>query len=277
MLLVDAQVHVWAAHSAERPWPADGFARTHRPVPLGPEELLAEMDAAGVGRAVLVPPSWEGDYNDLALKAAREHPDRFAVMGRIRLDDPANAALLPGWKEQPGMLGARITFLVREHRKWLAEGVCDWFWPAAEAAGVPLMVLPPDQIAAIDRVAERHPGLRMVIDHLAMTSSRRDAEAFAAVTDVLPLARHANVAVKASALPCYTTESYPFPGIRDHIQAVYDAFGPDRMFWGTDLSRLPCSYTQAITHFTQELPFLSESDKERVMGQALCDWLGWRY
>ena len=43
---------------------------------------LKEMDAAGVARVVIVPPSWEGDRNDLALEAARLHPDRFAVMGR---------------------------------------------------------------------------------------------------------------------------------------------------------------------------------------------------
>jgi len=41
------------------------------------------MDLAGVRRIVIVPPSWEGDRNELALEAARLYPDRFAVMGRI--------------------------------------------------------------------------------------------------------------------------------------------------------------------------------------------------
>jgi predicted TIM-barrel fold metal-dependent hydrolase len=224
---------------------------------------------------VLVPPSWEGDYNDLALLAAQNHPSRFGVMGRIGLGDPANAALLPDWKRQQGMLGARVTFIVPEHKQWLKDRVCDWFWPAAEAAGVPVMVLPPDQLPAIDRVAARHPGLRLVLDHLAMTSSRRDAEAFATIKEVLPLARHPNLAVKASALPCYSTERYPFAGLRDYIRQVYDAFGPERVFWGTDLSRLPCSYAQAIAHFAEELPFLSARDKELIMGEAICRWLGW--
>ena len=44
------------------------------------------MAAAGVDRAVIVPPSWEGDRNDLALAAAQAHPDKFAVMGRPPLD-----------------------------------------------------------------------------------------------------------------------------------------------------------------------------------------------
>jgi L-fuconolactonase len=80
MLIVDAQVHIWAANTPERPWPAR--AEPHR-APLGKDELLAEMDKAGVDRVVIVPPSWEGDGNDLAIEAARSHPGRFAVMGRF--------------------------------------------------------------------------------------------------------------------------------------------------------------------------------------------------
>ncbi len=47
------------------------------------------------------------------------------------------------------------------------------------------------------------------------------------------------------------------------------------MFWGTDLSRLRGSYREAITLFTEELPFLSERDKESIMGTGICNWLGW--
>ena len=204
-----------------------------------------------------------------------DHPDRFAVMGRLDTGDPASAALLADWKTQPGMLGIRVSFLRPEQQQLLAEEALDWLWKGAEACGVPLMVLPPDQLPAIDRVAERYPGLRLTIDHLAMTSSRRGEVAFAALSDLIPLARRPNVAVKASALPCYTTEPYPYAGIRHHIERVFDAFGPDRVFWGTDFSRLPCSYRDAITHFTEELPFLSERDKELIMGRALRAWLGW--
>jgi hypothetical protein len=60
------------------------------------------------------------------------------------------------------------------------------------------------------------------------------------------------------------------------IHAVYDAFGPERMFWGTDLSLLPCSYREGITHFSEELPFLSAPDKQLIMGEAICRWLGWK-
>ena len=82
-MIVDSQVHIWGENTPERPWPAVQAVKAQRDIPLGQDELLREMDAAGVSRVVIVPPSWEGDRNDLGLAAAREHPQRFAVMGRI--------------------------------------------------------------------------------------------------------------------------------------------------------------------------------------------------
>jgi len=47
------------------------------------------------------------------------------------------------------------------------------------------------------------------------------------------------------------------------------------MFWGTDITKMPCSWRQFVTMFTEELPWLPERDKELIMGQAVCAWWGW--
>ena len=107
-MIVDAQVHLWKAESPDWPWIPG--ARPQMPEPFTIEKLVPLMDEAGVDRAVIVPPSWPGDRNDYALEAAKRYPNRFAVMGRIALKNPQSAALLPKWKEQPGMLGVRVTF-----------------------------------------------------------------------------------------------------------------------------------------------------------------------
>jgi L-fuconolactonase len=272
--IVDSQVHVWGADTPDRPWPARG--RAHRDNPLGAEELLGEMDAAGVERAVIVPPSWEGDRNDLALAAARAHPDRFAVMGRLDAEAPGAAELVAGWKEQPGMLGLRFLFHSPVLREPLFAGRIDWVWGAAERAGLPVMLLlhhhDMDRVASI---ARQNPGLKLAIDHLGLVSGEKDAHAFRGLESLLALARYPNISVKASALPCYTNEAYPFRGLQPYLRRVVDAFGPRRIFWGTDLSRLPCSYGQAIAMFTQEIPWLTEGDKEWIMGRGVCEWLGW--
>src|SRR5215470_20356473 len=157
MLIVDAQVHIWGTNTPERPWPT-GRSAPHRAQPFSKDDLLKEMDAAGVARVVIVPPSWEGDRNDLALEAARLHPDRFAVMGRLAIEKPESRGLVEGWKRQPGMLGLRFTFHTELQKPWLTDGTADWLWPAAERAGIPVMLFPPGSIPAVDRIAERYPG-----------------------------------------------------------------------------------------------------------------------
>jgi len=95
------------------------------------------------------------------------------------------------------------------------------------------------------------------------------------IGELLALARRPNIAVKASCLPHYTTDAYPYRWLHPYIHRVYDAFGPRRMFWGSDLSRLPCTYRQAVTLFTEEIPWLTSEDKEWIMGRGLCEWLRW--
>lgn len=124
------------------------------------------------------------------------------------------------------MLGLRFTFHTDLQRPWLTDGTADWLWSAAERAGVPIMVFVPGSAPAMHRIAAEHPGLRLVIDHLALGGSKKDAAAFAQLPEVLALAKHPNVAVKASALPCYSSEPYPFRGLHSYIRQVYDAFGP---------------------------------------------------
>jgi hypothetical protein len=54
-----------------------------------------------------------------------------------------------------------------------------------------------------------------------------------------------------------------------------EAYGPRWVFWDTDLSRLTCTYRQAVTLFTEELNFLSDDDKDWIMGRGIAEWLGW--
>jgi predicted TIM-barrel fold metal-dependent hydrolase len=274
-VIIDSQIHIWGPDTPERPWRPGGVATGHLDSSPTVAGLLQVMDGAGVDRSVIVPPSWEGDRNDLALAAAASHPERFAVMGRFPLHTPAECAQLAAWRRRPGMLGVRLTLHVNPWRQWFAQGALDWFWEAADRADVPVMVYAPGLLGQVDTVAERHPRLRLIMDHLALQVGRTGAAAFASIDELLALAKHPNVAVKASALPCHSADSYPFADLHQHIRRVFDAFGPRRLFWGSDYTRLPCSYQQAVDLFTEALPFLSAQDKEWVMGRAISAWLGW--
>jgi hypothetical protein len=163
-------------------------ARPHRPEPLGADELIGMMDRTGIDRAVIVPPSPVGDSNDTALEAAARFPARFAVMGRFNPEADAARERLESWLDQPGMLGIRMTFFKPIWARWLAPGVIDWFWSGCERLGIPLMVLAPGLLGDIAALAQRHPGLAIIVDHMGRRSELRDAESFADLDQLLALA-----------------------------------------------------------------------------------------
>jgi predicted TIM-barrel fold metal-dependent hydrolase len=278
MKIIDAQVHVWQPESPERPWPQGGAARAQLPYALTYERLLAVMNEAGVDRAILVPPSWEGDRNDHALAGVAAHPDRFAVMGRLALDQPDNAKALSTWKKRAGMLGVRLTFVLEREREWMRDGTTDWFWAAAEAANVPIMMHATGLLNYVKAIAKRHPSLKIIIDHFGLSSAMaKEGRSAECIDATVSLAGQQNVYVKLSAAPVYSQQSYPFHDLDGYIRRLVDAFGPQRCMWGTDLSHAleKATYRQCVTHFTEELKFLSEQDKEWIMGRSVAECLGW--
>jgi hypothetical protein len=125
------------------------------------------------------------------------------------------------------------------------------------------------------RIAERHPVLKLIVDHMGVPRASKDEAGDRFQPELLTLARYPNVAVKATGQAGYAEDAYPFRSLHPHLHRVFDAFGPQRMFWGMDIIRMPCSWRQCVTLFTEELPWLKDHDLDLVMGEAVCNWLGW--
>jgi predicted TIM-barrel fold metal-dependent hydrolase len=271
MQIVDAQIHTWGTGL---PSNLSHWQITH----FTPAEAIVLMDEGGVDAAVIHPPGWDPHSTDMAFAAVRDYPGRFAIMGSLPLAQPDSRERIKNWRDQPGMLGLRYTFLHDPARQQLKDGTIDWLWAEAEKAGVPIAMLATDSLTEIAGIAQRHPALRLTIDHLGGRgglTTLKDAAAMTHIPELLALAKFPNVAVKATGAPAYSSEAYPFPGMHTYLRQIYDAFGPNRMFWGTDISKMPCSWRQCVTMFTEELPWLNDQDKRLVMGEALCAWWGW--
>jgi predicted TIM-barrel fold metal-dependent hydrolase len=205
MQIVDAQIHAWGTGLPSN--------MSHRQVTsYTPAEAIAMMDEGGVDAAVIHPPGWDPGSTDMAFKAVRDYPNRFAILGSVKLEDPASRDRIATWRDQPGMLGLRYTCLHEPMRTWIADGT---------------------------------------------------------------LAKHPNIGVKVTGAPGYSAEAYPFPTMQGYVRQIFDAFGPRRTFWGTDITKMPCSWRQCVTMFTEAMPWMTEQDKEQVMGKALCAWWGW--
>jgi predicted TIM-barrel fold metal-dependent hydrolase len=274
-VIVDSQVHVWAPETPQRPWRS---ADAHLAQPFGYADLLREMKLAGVDRAVLIPPAWEGDRVDFVLEAAAKHPDRFAAMGRIAVQHPdESAARLPRWTSQPGMLGIRLSFQKEHNRHWMTDGTAHWFWPAAERLRIPVMVFAPAWPDRIREIAIAHPKLTLIVDHMGLLREQ-DEQAAAVMERTAALADCPNLHVKVTSVPLYSSEPYPYRNLHEPLRRLIGAFGRKRAFWGTDITRIwsICSYRQCVTLFTEELDFLSADDLEWVMGRGVMECLKWR-
>ena len=274
-MIVDAGVHVWRPEHPTRPWPP-GREEPQRKEPFGVEELLGLMDASGVDRAVVVPPIWVGEDNTEVLEWAAKHPQRIAVMGRHPFT-PETVGQLAAWRDQPGMLGIRMSYPAAEFGDWLDLDRTDWFWSAAAEAGLPLFVLCQNQAERLVPIARRYPQLPLIVDHLALRNIRldrlagREADAFERFDDLLALARFPNVSVKFSSLPTYSNEPYPYRDLDQGLQRARDAFGSERIMWASDLTRMsllenPPGYAELLGHVRDELPFLSPAERDDILG-----------
>lgn len=274
MKIIDSQLHCFYPNTIQRPWP-EGATPVHGPE-FTIEQASAVLDQHGVQGAVLVPPSWNGWDNQYSLDAAVAQPRRFTVMGRFNFEAPDARERLRTWRQQAGMAGVRF-FIQGSPWVSLLQPELSWVWKIAEETRLPVMSAIPGNVAGFEPILTQFPDLRLIIDHAGRhPRGALDQGAWSDVAQLHALARFPNVSVKVSSLPCFSTETYPFSNLHDPIKQIYDVFGPQRMMWGSDYTRLSCGYEENIKLFTEALDFLSSEDREWIMGRALAQALDWK-
>ena len=274
-IIVDSQIHMWKANSPDRPW-APG-TKPQIPEPNTIERVVPMIDSGGVDRVVIVPPSLEGKRVDYGQEAARRYPGRFATMGSIAVNDPKEAERIRVWRDQPAVLGIRLN-IAGEQATWMKNGEVDWLWPAAEKANVPIMFLTTGQLPLFFDVAERHPQLPLILDHMGISSEAMRLNIIdETVTEAAKLARYPNVSVKLSSSTLFSKQAYPWRDVTPFIRRLYDAFGPQRCHWGSDVTNSydKADYKSRVTHFTETIDFFSEEDKDWIMGRSILEKLRW--
>jgi L-fuconolactonase len=245
--------------------------------------LLEEMRRAGVDRAILVPISNPAvaDENAATIGLSTRHPDTFRVMGLVPFVEghPPAKSTLSSLRDEPGVLGIRVSCYRDPLRSLLSSDRLDRLWEDAESLGLPVMILASGQLSKVARMSQRHPNLRIVVDHLGLdpfavfeTSEQLDQ----ALTELVALASRPSIAVKASGIPNMVEEPWPFATTHESLKRILGSFGAERVFWGSDMTRLTCTYRECVEQFTEGLSFLGGHDLELVMGRAICDWLGWQ-
>ena len=158
MQIVDSQIHLW--ENAR-------MSPQHRQIPTyNVDDALKEMAEAGVDAAVIHPPSTLGEGpNVQAVEAVKAYPSKFCILGNFDLQAPNREEIVKNWRQRPGMLGFRFTFNQPHQASWWSDGSVDWFWAACEREKLPVGLMAGGHMADLAKIAERHPGLKLHIDH----------------------------------------------------------------------------------------------------------------
>ncbi|TDD29538.1 hypothetical protein E1218_03835 [Kribbella turkmenica] len=245
MTVIDAHHHFWRVAAQEQPWRDDrhdAIARDYTP-----DDLAAELAAAGVDQTVLVQSVDEPAENDRLLRYAAEAPYVGAVVGWLPLRDPAAARA--EWKRiGAGCNGVRC-LVGRDPLEWLNTPDSVELFTELAAAGVSWDVVPvtAEQTSAVIRLARAVPDLRIVVDHLGRPPLDTGGwEPWA--SQVAQLAASPRVALKVSLGIDLLTALPAWPEQLDrYVGWVSECFGADRLMLASNwpVVLLKASYHQA--------------------------------
>ncbi len=262
--IVNGAEHAWVLHDPRfKPDPRLSNCPGAKPnYEQSAEDLIEHMRTYGVDKVVISHVCYYGRDNRYASHCVQRYPDRFAAIGLLvghRLHDPSdpeNPARLERAVREEGLAGLRLSPIYDRDVVWLSDKVSYPLWHRAEELGAVFNIfLAPHQVGQVAAMAERFPGVKVVIDHLAMIDiNAPDSEGFGPLLD---LARWPNVYIRTS-LHNPSKERPPFRDVWPFLERVYDRFGPRRMVWANFYELL----------IMQELiPFFSAEDKTWILGK----------
>lgn len=277
-MIVDAHAHAW------RRWP-------YAPSVPDPEsrgsvaQLLWHMAENGVDHAVLVAAAiGENPDNTADLVAAADAADgRLSVFADLecfwspaaRTPGAANrlAAAIDRW----AIRGFATYLAETEDGSALVDEEGEAFFALAERRGlIASLSLMPHQMGALARMAARHPALPILLHHQMYFGPRSGTGAESLVIAHEVAAASPNVFVKLSGPGNIAAADmeYPYPALRYIGAGLLDAFGRERLVWGSDfpVSARHMTYRQSLDYVRRHAP--PGADVDAIVGQNMARLLG---
>jgi predicted TIM-barrel fold metal-dependent hydrolase len=262
--VIDTHVHVWPLDDAPGHRP-DPQAKIRPPAAAAPVEwLVPDMEAFGIQHCVLVQSSAFGWDNTYMVECLERYPGRFKAIGLVDPLAPGNAADLERWMGR-GLSGFRFHPLYYpDQPSWVDSPANDALWEAAAATGAIMQFhLRPEHAPPLARMIERHPSVRVVIDHLGKPDVT-EAPPYPSFEPVLRLAQYPLTWVKIGDYQIASREGFPWRDTWPFVTLLKGHFGARRMLWGTGYpgSARLVPLEQALRYVEVELPL---TDDERAL------------
>jgi len=277
--IIDTHMHVWGNDEKRYPFPhpyVPGFSISNVPHEGTVEMLIKDMDQNSCTHAVLVQVIYHGWDNSYVADCVKRFPDRLKAHGLIDPTDPKVADKLEFWVKEHGLHGMRFSPIYYQNGQhggdaWLDAPETHRLWRMAEKLGSVInFFIGPQQLPKLARMVKAHPEVNITLDHLSQIDLGMDPEPQMRL--LLSMARYPNVFVKVSELSSVSESGkYPFPDAYPYVKRVYEAFGPDRLLFGTGYpGTARAAYKRPTLASEIDLvgmfPFFSKSDTARMLG-----------
>ena len=263
--IIDPHVHVWKK-DPKYPWAKE----TTRPPDKDAtaETLIELMKANGVEKTVIIQVihyRWDNSYLADVLK---QYPQYFQGVARVNPESPAAPDDLSRLVEQQHFRGVRLSPAAGAAGEWINGPLMPPLWKRCHNLKVPMTILAPaTRMPDVAKLIEKHPGLTVVIDHMADSPLDKPEQ-----LDLLTaLKRYPKVFVKVSHTWSLSKQPYPYKDSQAQVKRLYDAFGPRHLMWGTDwpLVEGHCGYAKALAMVRDEMSFLNAEDKIWMLSKTV--------
>ncbi len=275
-LIIDTHLEVWTFdpkfpfHHPERP----DLKRVDVEAPI--ENEVAVMRDFGLKYTVLVNPRFFGWDNSYIAYSLHRYPRLFVAHGLLNPQEPDLPGRLRYWIREQGFQGMRFSPIYHPNSTWLNSKEHYPLWREAERLGAVFnYYILPQQMPMLEDMAERFPGVKIVVDHLGKPDLKA-ADPWAEFRKMFRLKRFPQVWVSASEpYELSLTKQFPYRDTYPFFKATYEEFGGKQLIWGTGYPRprweLPMD--KELQFVDEALDFYTPEDRELLLGKnALRIW-----
>ena len=234
-MIIDAHLHVWDLERAPYSWIGPHLPQWNRTITF--DEVAPQLAENGVDAVILVQADDDDRDTEYMLEVASERPEVVGVVAYVPLERPAEAATrLEVLQANPYVVGIRNLTHDRSDPDWVLRPDVDETLGLIEQAGLPWdhVAVLPRHLEHVATISQRHPDLRIVIDHLAEPPiGEVDREPWWTLIGVA--AQNPLVHAKLSGLyPGADPASWTVDGLRPFVDRALEVFGPSRLLYGGD-------------------------------------------
>ena len=273
-MIVDIHPHVISSDESRYPRAPLGGHQSDwsRERPVGMEQMIEAMDAAGIAKSALVQASTcYGHDNSYVADAVAAHPDRFT--GVFSTDVLAGDARdkMRYWMGQ-GLTGMRLFTTgstMPGQADWLDDPRSFPAWELAEEMNLPVCLqMTAKGIPALTNVLKRFPKLRVILDHLARPV-QEDGPPYKGADSLWGLAEFPGVHLKVTERNLVGARAGKETPESFFARLVSD-FGADRIAWGSNFPASERTLPDLVKLAQETLAFLPASDRDWIFaGTAL--------